>query len=78
VGVTIPCYTQGTDFTVQALAGTVTWINPPTDGATYQPTYQFRLDDEIRVVIQQIKPVQRSIVVLFSSQNSTLPKAIKA
>jgi hypothetical protein len=57
----------------------VTWIGfTPTDGATYQATYQFRLDDEISVIVKQVKPMQRSVVILFSSQASTLPRAIKA
>jgi hypothetical protein len=71
---------QGVDFTVDVLTGEITWLgtlNEPLPGTIYTVDYSYRLDEAIRIVIRQIKPVQRSVVVLFENQTSTLPKAIE-
>jgi hypothetical protein len=71
---------QGVDFTVDILTGEITWLgtgNQPIDGATYLVDYLYRLDEPMKVIIRQIKPVQRSVVVLFENQVSSLPKAFE-
>jgi hypothetical protein len=72
---------DGVDFTVDVESGVITWLGTaqqPTDGTVYRVNYPFRLDDSIVVIVKQIKPVQRSVVILFVNQTSTLPKALEA
>lgn len=72
---------DGVDFTVDLESGTITWLGTPqqpTTATLYSVNYPFRLDDEIVIVVKQIKPVQRSVVILFLNQTSGLPKAIEA
>jgi hypothetical protein len=71
---------QGADFTVDVLTGEVTWLataQQPVDGTIYTVNYSYRLDEAIKVIVRQVKPAQRSIVILFKNQTSTLPKAIE-
>ena len=71
---------EGVDFTVDPLLGKITWLGTlqqPVDGTIYTLGYSFRLDDAIRIVVRQVKPVQRSVVVLFQNQTSSLPRAIE-
>jgi len=74
--------TEGTEFTVDVLTGLITWTlsppdNVPIEGTKYTVEYLFRLDDAITTVVKQIKPAQRSVVIIFSNVTSLLPKAIE-
>jgi hypothetical protein len=77
--VTIAGYTEGPDYTVNALTGEITWITPMLAGTAYDASYSFRLDNAISIVVKQIKPAQRSVVILFTPRlpGSILPKAIE-
>ena len=71
---------ESVDFTVDPFTGKITWLGTlqqPVDGTIYTLGYAFRLDDAIRIVVRQVKPVQRSVVILFQNQTSSLPKAIE-
>jgi hypothetical protein len=74
---------EGVDFTVDVLKGEITWngawpaFKTPDDGTIYKITYSFRLDDAIRTIVRQMKPVQRSVIIEFTNQTSSLPPVIE-
>jgi len=67
---------EDVDFSVDRISGRLTWFNPagpsfktPDDKTSYTITYRFRLDEPLRVVIQQIKPAYRSVVLKFADSD---------
>lgn len=76
--------TEPADFLVDRINGKIEWkfapgltSNTPLDTTTYNVTYTYRLDDQIRIVVKQVKPIQRSVVIIFANSNADLPKAIE-
>jgi len=66
-------------YIVVKLTGEISWLSPygltsqtPQTGTEYTISYSFRLDEAIRTVIKQIKPVQKSVVVKFVKNVASL------
>jgi len=74
-------YTEGVDYDVDRLAGTIIWrpFQPrPADGVSYDVTYRYRLDRALQVVIKRIKPAFRIVVAVFEPVTVGLPLVVRA
>ena len=72
---------QTTDFTVDILAGEITWLGTakqPDRNTLYKADYSFRLDKALQTVIKKVKPAARKVVVVFSNVTSGLPQSVIA
>jgi hypothetical protein len=71
---------DGVDFIVDRKMGQIIWdpfsIKIPDTNTVYGVTYDFRLDESLRIVINKIKPVQKKVVIVFSNMISDLPRAL--
>jgi len=73
---------EDVDFTVDRLNGKIIWNDPsgfivPDVDTVYTVNYRFRLDKQLKTVLSKIKPVHKSIVIIFDRITSGLPRALE-
>ena len=72
---------EGTDFVVDHLTGTITWATTgirPVDNRMYTVDYSYRLDDAISIVVKQVKPAHKKVLIGFGVSTFNLPPTVEA
>ena len=73
---------ENTDFTINRLSGEITWdpfsTKVPDDSSYFKITYQYRLDEALKIVAKKVKPVFRDVVIFFANVISGLPVSVRA
>jgi hypothetical protein len=75
------CPAEVTNFTVDRITGVITWLGTalePDPGIAYKVNYSFRLDEQMGIVVRQVKPAHRKVVILFDTVTAKLPLAVIA
>jgi len=72
---------EGADFYVTPLTGAITWSSVstkiPDTNTIFKVSYSFRLDADLKAVLRRIKPIHKSLVIIFSNVTSDLPVAVE-